>query len=128
MTASNPDLSEFAWSLLMWAPTVWYVTAFIASWCGSGPFVFRSIMRARHSKGWLRVDTEPAPGASDRLSESIQPATGPALRYDRVVWVFPSDRLLIATAVLGPILAALLAARWPAPPTLELRAPLRERL
>ncbi len=106
MTEGNPHLSEFAYWLLMWAPTVWYVTAFIALWCGSGAFVFRSIMRARHSRGWQRIADEPETSGAVPSAQRFR-------HEDRTVWVFPSARLLVAAAVLGPIGAALLASIWP---------------
>ena len=79
--------------------------AVIGFWCGSGPFVFRLIMRARHSQGWQRIADEPETSGAVPSAQEFR-------HEDRIVWVFPSAWLLIAAAVLGPLLAALLALIW----------------
>ena len=88
------NLSGFPQWLMTWAPTIWYVTAFVAFWCGSGAFVFRSAMRAITSSGWQRIASEP---------QTSSPPPPVASRDDRTVWVFSSVWVLVTAAVLGPI-------------------------
>ena len=74
-------MTEISQWLMTWAPTIWYLTAFAAFWCGSGAFVFRSVMRARNTSGYQQ---------SARAQS---------------VWMFPSARMLIGAALVGPVLA-----------------------
>ena len=87
-----PEATDFWTWLMAWAPTIWYVTAFAAFWVGSGAFVFRSLLRAWHSRGWQRI-------APDDPREQAQGTD----RSDRVVWTFSSAWVLILAAVLGPL-------------------------
>ena len=93
------EVSGFPQWLMMWSPTIWYVTAFLAFWFGSGAFVFRSIMRARHSTGHQQI-------AAD-VPQVIQAGLGGG--SDRTVWTFSSARVLIGAAFLGPVLSAAFA-------------------
>ena len=88
------EVTDFWTWLMAWAPTIWYVTAFAAFWVGSGAFVFRSLLRAWHSRGWQRIATE------DENSLRHGPDGGSS---DRVVWTFSSVWVLILAAVLGPL-------------------------
>ena len=78
------------WTWLMaWAPTIWYSTAFVAFWFGSGVFVFRSLLRTWHSSG--------------RLERSAD------AKYTPIIWTFSSMRVLIVAAILGPALSPVFA-------------------
>ena len=93
------EVSGFPQWLMMWSPTIWYVTAFLAFWFGSGAFVFRSIMRARHSTGRQQI-------AGD--DPNVRPV-GFGIGPDRTVWTFSSARVLIGAAFLGPVLSVAFA-------------------
>ena len=86
-----PEVTDFWTWLMAWAPTIWYVTAFAAFWVGSGAFVFRSLLRAQHSRGreWIAAESPSREVGYDGS--------------DRVVWTFSSVWVLILAAVLGPL-------------------------
>lgn len=89
------DLGEIVEWLKMWAPTIWYVTGFIAFWFGSGALVFRTVMRAFHSSGKQRVTGE-NPNARGMHRVSGEPGA------DQTVWVFSQVWVLAVAAMLGP--------------------------
>ena len=113
------DFWTWTW-LRAWAPTFWYGTALVTLWLGSGVFVFRSLLRTWHSRGWLRV-------ASDQPRETHH---GLDDGSDRVIWTFSSMRVLIVAAILGPAGSSLFAfgyvarralARWKAERAAKMR-------
>ena len=87
--------------LAIWAPTIWYTTAFIGFWFGSGAFVYRSVMRAGMSTGIQRLSDSPQTQAG-QLPLFSHPG-------DRAVWTFSTPWALLISGILGPIGSFILA-------------------
>ena len=89
----------FLQCLMVWAPTIWYTTGFLAFWFGSGAFVYRAVMRAFMSSGIQRLSDSP----------HTKPLPFGDRSGDRSVWIFSTPWALLISGILGPIGAFLLA-------------------